>query len=110
MKYQSRYKFFNPNQIVTYPIGFRKNKVHIEDLMDPKEARETAFSVDESTLANIEAVAGTSTIRSRKGPCVLIENAVRLEILNTYFCGDSSVVNPYEYPRETELSDGWSLR
>ena len=55
---------------------------------------QTLSSIPSMSVCTID---GASTIRSRKGPCVVIDNGIRIELLNVYFCGDDSVVDPYEY-------------
>ena len=40
---------------------------------------------------------GSSTIRGRSGPCVILDNATRIEIVNAYFAGDGAVKDPFPY-------------
>ena len=40
---------------------------------------------------------GVSTIRGLKGPCVTCDNAVRIEILNAYLCGDNRIQDAFPY-------------
>jgi hypothetical protein len=40
---------------------------------------------------------GASTLRGRKGPCVTLDNATRVEILNAYYCGSRKVKDAFPY-------------
>lgn len=57
MNYNGKYKIFDPNQIKTYPLSQRSNKVKLEDIIDPN-----LFDYDQSEISpgiedNIERVA-----------------------------------------------------
>jgi hypothetical protein len=57
MKYSGRYKLFNLNNINTYPIKTRKNKVKVEDLISPEDIKKFAFEIKKETKKDIRLIA-----------------------------------------------------
>jgi hypothetical protein len=57
MEYKGRYKCFDPEQIVTYPVRERSNKVKLGDLLTPDQAGSMALNVPEDVEENIELLA-----------------------------------------------------
>ena len=45
MEYKGRYNIFDAEQIVTYPVCERPNKVKISDLIDPGQINKMNFEV-----------------------------------------------------------------
>jgi hypothetical protein len=57
MEYKGRYKFFDPGQIVTYPVSERSNKVKMEDLMAPDSVNNMVLSVPQAVERDIDLLA-----------------------------------------------------
>ncbi len=57
MEYKGRYKIFDPAQIVTYPVSQRKNKVKLDDLIDPGHINEMDIKIPQDVQDNIVLLA-----------------------------------------------------
>jgi hypothetical protein len=57
MEYKGRYKIFNPEHILTYPLSERSNKVKLENLVDPDSINEMALDVPKDVQINIAHLA-----------------------------------------------------
>jgi hypothetical protein len=64
MEYKGRYKIFNPEHILTYPLSERSNKVKLDDLIDPDNINELAIDVPKDVQDNI-ALLGREIIAAR---------------------------------------------
>lgn len=65
MKYLGQYTIFNPEQINTYPVCERTNKVKLSDLVNPDSVIEQKFDIDEETEERITLLA-KEIINARK--------------------------------------------
>jgi hypothetical protein len=65
MEYNGKYIAFNPNQIKTYPINTRTNKVKLEDIIAPERALKDDFKCEADIEEKIQKVA-KAIIDSRK--------------------------------------------
>ena len=76
MEYKGRYKFFDPGQIVTYPVIERSNKVKLDDLMAPAHVDNMTFSVPEDVERNIDILAKEIvSAREKNRPVALFTGA-----------------------------------
>jgi len=76
MDYKGRYKFFDPGQIVTYPVKERSNKVKMGDLIAPAHLDKMTFSVPEDVERNIDLLAKEIvSAREKQRPVVLFTGA-----------------------------------
>ncbi|NOR33553.1 MAG: hypothetical protein GQ579_02610 [Bacteroidales bacterium] len=76
MEYKGRYKFFNPGQIITYPVTERSNKVKMGDLMAPDHVDNMTFSVPDDVEKNIDILAKEIvTAREKQRPVALLTGA-----------------------------------
>ena len=76
MEYKGRYKFFDPGQIITYPVKERSNKVKMGDLMAPDHVNNRIFSVPEDVERNIDLLAKEIvSAREKQRPVVLFTGA-----------------------------------
>lgn len=76
MEYKGRYKCFDPQQIVSYPVAGRSNKVKLEDLMDPGRVAQTKFHVPREVEQNISQLAKAMLgAREKDQPVVLFSGA-----------------------------------
>jgi len=57
MDYDGRYDIFDVNQVSTYPLSTRSNKVMLDDLVGPEDVGGITIEVPERTRRDIEAVA-----------------------------------------------------
>lgn len=76
MDYKGRYKFFDPGQIVTYPVKERSNKVKMDDLIAPAHLDKMTFSVPEDVERKIDLLAKEIvSAREKQRPVVLFTGA-----------------------------------
>ncbi len=76
MKYEGRYKAFDPSQIETYPLEGRSNKVTLDDLIFPGGVESLKLEAPESVARDIQAVAkAIVTARRAKKPVILFTGA-----------------------------------
>jgi len=76
MKYKGKYTCFNPEQIRTYPLSERSNKVKMEDLLAPAQAKQMVFHVPEAVEKDLEQLAqAIVTAREKQEPVVLFLGA-----------------------------------
>ncbi len=57
MKYNGKYKVFNPNEIQTYPVAGRNNKVKFDDLIFPEKIQNMSFEISKEMEDRIENLA-----------------------------------------------------
>ncbi len=57
MKYSGKYKIFDPNEIKTYPVAGRNNKVKFDDLIFPAKIEHMNFEISEEMEDRIENLA-----------------------------------------------------
>ena len=57
MKYQSKYNFFDVQQIRTYPISVRTNKVGHEDLINPHNILKQNYTAPDDISQKIQLLA-----------------------------------------------------
>ncbi len=57
MKYKGKYKIFNPNEIKTYPVSGRNNKVKYDDLIFPEQINKMDFEISEDVENRITSLA-----------------------------------------------------
>ena len=76
MQYDGKYNVFDPDQISTYPLGTRCNKVTLDDLIRPADLENIAIDLPENTCSDIETIAG-AIVSGRKSdkPVVLFTGA-----------------------------------
>ena len=76
MQYDGKYNVFDPDQISTYPLGTRCNKVTLDDLIRPADLENIAIDLPENTCSDIETIAG-AVVSGRKSdkPVVLFTGA-----------------------------------
>jgi len=72
MQYDGKYNVFDPDQISTYPLGTRSNKVELNDLVRPMDLENITIDLPENTCSDIETIA-EAVVSSRKAekPVVL---------------------------------------
>jgi len=76
MNYRGRYNIFDPQEIRTYPISTRNNKVQLTDLMEPSTAIKQDFKVSPETDKNIQKLAGKLlALRQKNLPVILFTGA-----------------------------------
>jgi len=76
MEYKGRYTCFNPEQIVSYPLSERSNKVKMEDLIAPDHVKHMAISVPEEVERDINLLAlAIVSAREKQQPVVLFTGA-----------------------------------
>ena len=76
MKYEGKYQIFNTDNIRTYPLEDRKNKVKLKDLVVPSEVLKKPINLETETLRSIEKVADEIiNAAQRKAPVILITGA-----------------------------------
>jgi len=76
MEYNGKYKTFNPNNIRTYPISIRENKVKLDDLLDPKSVAFEEFNVAEEVHAILQMLAKHLVeLRNKNLPVILFTGA-----------------------------------
>lgn len=57
MEYMGRYKIFDAEQIVTYPVSERSNKVKLDDLIKPEVIDDMSFDVSDEAEDNLTLLA-----------------------------------------------------
>ena len=76
MEYKGRYKAFDPEQMVTYPVSERTNKVRLDDLVEPDQLSEVTFSVPKNVEDNIDLLAREIiSAREKKRPVLFFTGA-----------------------------------
>lgn len=76
MNYRGRYQTFNPEQIITYPISERENKVKLSDLLTPEQAIQGEFTAGIEVKKEMKMLAETLVeMRSRDLPVILFTGA-----------------------------------
>ena len=76
MEYKGRYKCFDPDRIVTYPVRERSNKVKMGDLMAPDHVNNMVFNVPEDVEKGIDKLAKEIvSAREKQRPVVLFTGA-----------------------------------
>ncbi len=76
MEYNGRYKVFDPEQILTYPVSQRTNKVKLENLIKPDLLSEMTFSVPMEVENKIDLLAREMVAaRENKRPVLLFTGA-----------------------------------
>lgn len=78
MEYKGRYKIFDPDQIVTYPVSQRSNKVKLDDLVDPDSIAEMAFDVPQNISENLGILAREIITSKEKNRPVLFFTGAHL--------------------------------
>ena len=71
MKYEGKYKIFDPNRINTYPVSTRNNKVKFEDLVFPDKVHEMSFEISEDVENRISGLAKEIVSAREKGNPVI---------------------------------------
>ena len=76
MIYKGRYQTFNPEQIQTYPISIRDNKVKLADLVTPQAAASGQFKVSDEVNEDLKMLAKTMVeLRANDLPVILFTGA-----------------------------------
>ncbi len=76
MEYKGKYQTFDPNNIQTYPISTRDNKVHIDDLLEPSKVDSLQFDVKPETEKNLRMLAKHLVeLREKDLPVILFTGA-----------------------------------
>ncbi len=57
MEYKGRYKIFDAEQIITYPVSERSNKVKLDDLIKPEDVDGMSFDVSDEAEENLTLLA-----------------------------------------------------
>ena len=57
MEYKGRYKIFDAEQITTYPVSERSNKVKLDDLIKPEDIDNMSFDVSDEAEENLTLLA-----------------------------------------------------
>jgi hypothetical protein len=85
VKYNGKYKVFNPNEIQTYPVAGRNNKVKFKDLIFPDKLEFMSFEISSEMEDRIEDLAkDIVSARSKGNPVIfftgghLIKNGLSL--------------------------------
>ena len=71
MKYEGKYKVFDPNRINTYPVAGRNNKVKFNDLVFPDQIDKMEFNISEDVDKRITELAKHIISTRDKGNPVL---------------------------------------
>ena len=71
MKYSGKYKIFDPNEIKTYPVAGRNNKVKFKDLIFPGKIEQMKFEISEEMEDRIESLAKDMIHAREKGNPVI---------------------------------------
>lgn len=72
MKYSGKYSVFNTNEIQTYPVAGRNNKVKFNDLIFPDKIQNMSFEISKEMEDRIENLAkDIITARSKGNPVIL---------------------------------------
>ncbi len=71
MKYEGKYKVFDPNRINTYPVSGRTNKVKFNDLVFPDQIDKMEFNISEDVDKRITELAKNIITAKEKGNPVL---------------------------------------
>jgi hypothetical protein len=72
MEYHGKYSAFNPEQIQTYPVSERTNKVSLIDLLSPEHAMEKVFDLPEVQAEKIEYLAEQIVGHRNEGKPVIL--------------------------------------
>jgi hypothetical protein len=76
MEYKGKYTPFDPNQILTYPISTRENKVKLENLVYPEQTMETKYDVKPEVAESIKILADSLVqCRKKNQPVVMFTGA-----------------------------------
>lgn len=76
MQYKGRYKIFDIEQIRTYPLNERTNKVHTDDIISCTEAEKTESALPQQISRDIELIADAIiTARHENKPVILFTGA-----------------------------------
>ncbi len=76
MEYEGRYKAFDLNRIVTYPLRTRANKVTLEDLIRPADMDKLKLELPDNVRGDIETIAKAIAASRRAGrPVILFTGA-----------------------------------
>jgi hypothetical protein len=76
MEYSGRYNIFNPEQIETYPVSERINKVQLSDLLSTEDIKNRNFEVDNKTENQLILLAKEIiSARDKKQPVILFTGA-----------------------------------
>ena len=72
MKYNGKFKIFDPNKIETYPVEGRNNKVKFNDLIFPEKVNEMNFDISKEMEERIYNLAKDMVTAREKGCPVLL--------------------------------------
>jgi len=76
MIYKGRYQVFNSNQVQTYPISTRNNKVHLEDLITPEATSSMTHQLSDEIADRISMLAEKVVqLRNNGLPIILFTGA-----------------------------------
>ncbi len=89
MEYDGRYKIFDPEQVVTYPVAERSNKVNLSDLIKPEDISNMSFEVSEEAEDNLTILAKEIvSAREKNRPVVFFTGAHLVKNGLTLLLGD----------------------
>ncbi len=76
MKYNGKYKIFDLNNIKTYPLKIRQNKVKIENLINPEDIDKFTFDIKKEIKGDIKIIANKILeARNNKKPVIIFTGA-----------------------------------
>lgn len=76
MEYKGKYQTFEPNNIQTYPISTRNNKVKLDDLLKPENVAGLQFDVSNEIREKLQLLARhLLKLREQKLPVILFTGA-----------------------------------
>jgi hypothetical protein len=78
MDYDGKYKVFDINQISTYPLSTRSNKVTLDDLIRPEDVDKITIELPDNTCRDIETVARTIVSCRKAGKPVVVFTGAHL--------------------------------
>ncbi|MFC1676309.1 hypothetical protein ACFL3G_04510 [Planctomycetota bacterium] len=78
MDYKGKYKIFDALLVKTYPLKERTNKVHLENIVDPKTISAQSFDVGVETVEEIEVIAQKIVAARKAGKPVIVFTGAHL--------------------------------
>lgn len=120
MEYNGRYDFFNVNQIKSYPVSSRTNKVKIENLVLPQDIGNIKFDISNAAAKDIDEIAekvvkfrsqskpvmfftGAHLIKNGLGP--LVADLVRKDVLTLVGGNGATAIHDFELALIGETSE-----